>query len=88
MRVASAGWSWPGRRGRDPDRGYRRVILAKLFTALISPLGTSLALGVLALGLSLGPWRQRWREWGAGLGVLALGWLWLWSLPLLRFGSS
>ncbi len=29
-------------------------MLAKLFTAVISPLGTSLVLGLLALGLTLG----------------------------------
>lgn len=61
-------------------------MLAKLFTALISPLGTSLVLGLLALVLGLGrgvgPWGARARRWAIGLGVLALAWLWLWSLPL------
>jgi len=66
-------------------------MLAKLFTALISPLGTSLVLGLLALVLGLvlglGPWRARVRRWGVGVGVglgtLALVWLSLWSLPLV-----
>ena len=62
-------------------------MLAKLFTAVISPLGTSLVLGLLSLGLTLGlgrgPGRVRVRRWGMGLGVLAWAWLWLWSLPLV-----
>lgn len=50
----------------------------KLIIALISPLGTALVLGVLALGLAwLGRVRWAWR-----LGAVALVWLWVWSLPV------
>jgi uncharacterized SAM-binding protein YcdF (DUF218 family) len=60
-------------------------MVAKLFTALISPLGTALFLGVLALALSLAARRARWAGWqrrGALVGGVALGWLWLWSMPI------
>ena len=49
----------------------------KLVIALVSPLGTALVLGVLALVLAL--WRPR-LAWL--LGVLGLAWLLVWSLPV------
>lgn len=56
-------------------------MFSKLVTAAISPLGTALLLGLagLALAAALPAARRR-----AGLLLLAgaLGWLWLWSLPL------
>lgn len=53
-------------------------ILSKLIIALISPLGTALAVGLLALLLAcVGKKRL-----ATGAGVLALVWLWAWSLPL------
>lgn len=53
-------------------------ILSKLIIALISPLGTSLTVGVFALiSASLG--KRRLAFMG---GVLALAWLGLWSLPV------
>jgi uncharacterized SAM-binding protein YcdF (DUF218 family) len=51
----------------------------KLLIALISPLGTALVLGGLALLLARGSCRR----WATGLGVLALVWLWGWSLPVV-----
>jgi len=54
------------------------MTLSKLAIALISPLGTALALGVLAVLLgAFGKRRAALR-----LGSLALAWLWLWSLPV------
>ncbi len=61
------------------------MMVAKLVKALISPLGTALFLGVLALALSLAAGRARWAGWqgrGALVGGVALGWLWLWSMPI------
>lgn len=66
---------------------------SSVVAALVSPLGFSLLLGVLALGLALrGGLRQRvepsFRRQSAHacvacwLGVLALAWLWVWSTPL------
>ncbi len=55
---------------------------AKLLTALISPLGTALLLGLLALLLAL---LSRWRFFRRAacvFGLLAVAWLWLWSTPL------
>ena len=50
----------------------------KLAIALIAPLGTALALGALALGLGLaGRRRAAW-----GLGLLALLWAGVWSMPV------
>ena len=45
--------------------------------ALISPLGTALALGLVALALGL--WR--WRRLSWLLAAVALLWLWVWSTP-------
>ena len=52
-------------------------IFSKFATALISPLGTALMLGALALLLGA---LQR-RRAALGLGSLALCWLCLWSMP-------
>jgi uncharacterized SAM-binding protein YcdF (DUF218 family) len=54
-------------------------MLAKLVTCLLSPLGSSLCLLVLALFLA---WRRRSRI-GMACGVLAVVWLWAWSTPVL-----
>jgi uncharacterized SAM-binding protein YcdF (DUF218 family) len=51
----------------------------KLAITLISPLGTSLTLGVVALLLA----RGRWGSTAWSLGGVALIWLWVWSLPLV-----
>lgn len=53
-------------------------IISKLAIALISPLGSALFGGLLALILGL-TGRQRL---AMGLGVLSLAWLWVWSLPV------
>ena len=53
-------------------------LLSKIAIALISPLGSALALALLAL--VLGAWGRR--RWALGLGSAALVWLWLWSLPV------
>ncbi len=56
--------------------------LSKLAIALISPLGSALLLGVLAIVLaSLGR-----RRIALGLGVVAVLWLWVWSLPIASVG--
>lgn len=52
-------------------------VVSKLAIALISPLGASLFGGLLALVLAL--WSRR--RLAISLGVLALLWLWFWSLP-------
>lgn len=52
-------------------------IVSKLAIALISPLGASLFGGLLALFLALAG-RKRLAFWS---GILALLWLWCWSLP-------
>lgn len=58
------------------------MIFSKLAIALISPLGTSLLLGMLALVFA----GFRWRRVGMGLGLFALLWLVLWSLPFASIG--
>ncbi len=50
----------------------------KLAIALISPLGTALVLGVLALWLA----SFRRMRLARSLGALALIWLWVWSMPV------
>ena len=57
----------------------------KLIIALISPLGTALVLGALALLLAVVSRRARGRRWATGLGVFALLWLYLWALPMPSF---
>lgn len=58
------------------------MIFSKLAIALISPLGTSLLLGMLALVLG-GLGRRRV---ALGFGLFALLWLWVWSLPFASIG--
>lgn len=53
-------------------------ILSKFAIALISPLGASLFLGAVAVLLAL----SKWRRFSLLLGLLAFGWLWVWSLPV------
>lgn len=52
-------------------------VVSKLAIALISPLGASLFGGLLAVVLAF--WGRR--RLAISLGVLALLWLWFWSLP-------
>lgn len=53
-------------------------VLSKLVAALVSPLGSVLALGLIALILTvIGKTRS-----GVAAGVVALIWLWAWSLPI------
>jgi uncharacterized SAM-binding protein YcdF (DUF218 family) len=58
------------------------LIFSKLAIALISSLGTSLLLGMLALFLG-GLGRRRF---ALGFGLLALLWLWVWSMPFASIG--
>lgn len=60
------------------------MIIAKIATAIISPLGSALVLGFgsLMLGCS-GHRRKAWL-----LGSLALAWLWFWSLPVVGIWLS
>lgn len=53
-------------------------VISKLAITTISPLGTSLFGGLVSLFLALGG-RRRFAFW---LGMLALLWLWIWSLPV------
>ncbi|WP_417315617.1 YdcF family protein [Cycloclasticus pugetii] len=53
-------------------------IFSKLVIAFISPLGTALAMGLIALMLvCVGK-----KRFAIGTSVIALAWLWAWSLPL------
>jgi len=53
------------------------MVLAKIATAVLSPLGSSLLLGLIGLILGLaGRQRLAWVS-----GALALIWLWFWSMP-------
>lgn len=54
-------------------------MLSKLVTCLLSPLGSSLCLLILALFLA---WRRRSRL-ATACGALAVVWLWAWSVPVL-----
>lgn len=55
------------------------LILSALLTAIISPLGTSICLALLAVLLGL----ARWPRSAISAGVLALTWLCAWSIPVL-----
>lgn len=57
-------------------------LIDKLVAFLISPLGTALMLGALALCVG----RLKPRV-GAALGTLALAWLWVWSLPVVSYSA-
>lgn len=59
-------------------------MLSKLIAGLIAPLGTALllaSLGLLAIFVSAA--HVRLRRIGLLLMVFAVGWLWLWSVPLV-----
>lgn len=58
------------------------MFISKLAIALVTPLGTALFLGLLALLLGLA---KRLRL-SMTLGAAALVWLWLWSLPAISLG--
>ncbi len=53
--------------------------LQKALNALAMPLGTSLALGLIALAAALFGRRRL----AAMIGVVSVGWLWLWSTPVV-----
>ena len=53
-------------------------MLAKLVTALISPLGTALVLWLAGL---CGMWQCR-RRWPCGTLIAGWLWLWVWSMPV------
>jgi uncharacterized SAM-binding protein YcdF (DUF218 family) len=54
-------------------------MLAKLLTALISPLGTALTLWLTSL---YGTWRGG-RRWPSGCLIAGGVWLWVWSMPVI-----
>ena len=56
-------------------------MLSKIVTAVISPLGTALLLGLLALVLARST-RPARRRAGYAAGAIAVAWLCLWSLPV------
>jgi uncharacterized SAM-binding protein YcdF (DUF218 family) len=58
-------------------------MFSKVVTALISPLGTALVLGLLGLVLGWSARRSRLRRLGQIMAVAGLGWLWLWSTPVV-----
>lgn len=53
----------------------------KLVIAAISPLGTALLLGIVALVLARSG-RRALRRAGFAAGAFAIAWLWFWSMPL------
>jgi uncharacterized SAM-binding protein YcdF (DUF218 family) len=56
-------------------------LFGKLVTALISPLGTALLLGIVALVLARSAGRGL-RRAGYAAGAFAVAWLWFWSMPI------
>ena len=58
------------------------MIVSKLSIAFISPLGTSIALGAVAMALAM----FRLRRCALAMGLAGLLWLWLWSLPGVSIG--
>lgn len=61
-------------------------MLGHLVTLFISPLGTSLCLGVLALLMFATRTGKRGRRLAGILGILAIGWLFIWSTPIASEG--
>lgn len=59
-------------------------MFSKIVSAAISPLGTALVLGIVALWCARSS-RPAWRRAGFAAGVVAIAWLWTWSLPLASF---
>ncbi len=60
------------------------MIIAKIATAIISPLGSALILGICGLCLGL----VGRRRLAFLCSFLALAWLWFWSLPVVGFWLS
>ena len=60
------------------------MIIAKLATAIISPLGSALVWGIGGLLLGLTGYRRH----ALLLGTLAVAWLWFWSLPIVGIWLS
>lgn len=58
------------------------VMFSKLVAAVIAPLGTGLLLGLVGLLLAWLAQHGGLRRFGVGLVAGALGWIWLWSLPV------
>lgn len=56
-------------------------ILSKFVIAIISPLGSALLGGLLALVAGVSGFRRL----ALGLGVLSVAWLWAWSLPVTSY---
>ena len=56
-------------------------LLTKALTVIINPLGSSVLLGMMACLLAALGRSKRLRQAAAGFGMVALGWLWLWSSP-------
>jgi uncharacterized SAM-binding protein YcdF (DUF218 family) len=56
-------------------------VFSKLVAALISPLGTALLLGIVALVLARST-RGGLRRVAYAVGALAVAWLWFWSMPV------
>jgi uncharacterized SAM-binding protein YcdF (DUF218 family) len=52
-------------------------MISKLLTALITPFGTGLLAGVLALLLAA----RGWPRLARGIGSAAVAWMWLWATP-------
>jgi uncharacterized SAM-binding protein YcdF (DUF218 family) len=58
-------------------------MIGKLFALMVSPLGTSLFIGSIALLLLLFVRSLYGRKLGSVLAVFSFGWLWIWSTPLV-----
>lgn len=57
-------------------------MFGQILTVLISPLGTAILLGALALGLGVWSCTQSTQRIAWGLGLAALIWIYAWSTPL------
>ena len=57
-------------------------MISSIITQLLSPLGSSLLLGGVALLLLRFAQTVVWRRAGWGLVLFAFSWLWLWSMPV------
>lgn len=60
------------------------LLLSKIVATVVSPLGTALVLGLLALLLARSR-RPARRRRAAVIGAFAIAWLWVWSLPVASY---
>lgn len=61
-------------------------MLTKFVAVVVSPLGTAFLLGIFGLLIVLSARSRMWRGLGGTIGLFALIWLWLWSMPAASDG--